>query len=118
MCVIPHQIPLFLFVYAEYIGDKPTGIYIIPVEPGEFKVPVGDLENMKFDIVYILKNEISVLHLHHKQGGHIRPVFFLEIKIEIFRIPEGFVKVHEVEFMAHRMDEVFQVGRIIEMGKP
>ena len=118
MCVIPHQISLFLVVHAEHIGDKPSGIYVVPVEPGDFKVPVRNLENVEFDVIHFNKTEISIFHFHDEQGSHIRLIFFLKIIIEVPRFPEGLVQVHKVKFMAHRMDEVFEVGRVVEMGKP
>jgi hypothetical protein len=48
-----------LFREVNQIGDEPSGVAAVAVEPGHFEIPVLDLENVELHRIHVLENEIS-----------------------------------------------------------
>ncbi len=100
---------------ADEVRNEPAAVVAVTVEERYLKIPVGDLENMEFFIDDRYKFKVSFLEFADEQREIIGNVVTGKVIIDVLRVVKGLVDVHKINLMAHRMQEILQVGGIAQV---
>jgi len=100
---------------ADEVRNEPAAVVAVTVEERDLKIPVGDLENMEFFIVDRYKFKVSFLEFGNKEREIIGHVITGQVIINVPGIVKRLVDVHKIDFMAHGVKEILQVGSIAQM---
>ena len=117
MCVMLEQFFFVTGCEADEVRDKPPAVVTVAVEKRNLEIPVRHLENMEFDIVDRYKFKVSFLQFRNKEGQVVGNIVSVEVEVDVLRIIQGLVDVHEIDLMTHGVEEKFKICSIAKMSE-